>query len=582
MAVTQEFIDQVSEALMVLGDALENAPGHPRGASVITKEEEMTDTLSLPGVMYDEDPITHEDARAVAYVQIPWSVMSSVLASMKTATREAEQSIQDVGQVIDNAQQATAAANTAAENADSSREQIESDEQTRQSDEQTRQSNESTRQSNEQARQSNEQTRQSNEETRETTASSDHTRAEEDHTTAAGDHTTADQDHTRAEEDHEASEAATGGAENVNAVLNGMTVTITNRQGESSSVMIGFQIYRTYATVALMNADAPNVSEGKFVLIATTDKTSVDNAKLYCKNSQGSFSFLADLDQASSEAWADWLENMKPQIEGKIAQAETDHGIAASDHTVATSDHQTATQDHAVAVADHTTAENDHETAENDHTTAEDDHTTAVSDHDLAGTDHETAASDHDTSVADHDIAATDHETAESDHATAEEDNTRAVADHSTAEADHIVAGNDHDDSVAATAAATAAAGNAEEEAAYAKNIADHPSYIADGTPERPGDTGYVYQWDYEHQIYVRGIRVSLDWDTMSQEEKDALAAEVLASLAFDDSPVKDSNKAVRSSGLYLALAGKQDKLDFATDEEADAVWKNYQFATTD
>ena len=44
MAVTQEFIEQVSEALMAIGDALENTPGYPRGASVITKEEEMTDS----------------------------------------------------------------------------------------------------------------------------------------------------------------------------------------------------------------------------------------------------------------------------------------------------------------------------------------------------------------------------------------------------------------------------------------------------------------------------------------------------------------------------------------------------------
>ena len=42
MAVTQEFIEQVSEALMAIGDALENESGYPRGATLITTAAEMT------------------------------------------------------------------------------------------------------------------------------------------------------------------------------------------------------------------------------------------------------------------------------------------------------------------------------------------------------------------------------------------------------------------------------------------------------------------------------------------------------------------------------------------------------------
>ena len=131
---------------------------------------------------------------------------------------------------------------------------------------------------------------------------------------------------TRANNAASAAEDATAGAENVNAGIQGFTVTITDRNGVSRSVDIGFNIYRTYASVAAMNADAANVQQGKFVIIATTDKTSEDNAKMYVKNSQGSFSFLCDLDQASSAAWADWLNNMKPAIE----QATTDANNAAA------------------------------------------------------------------------------------------------------------------------------------------------------------------------------------------------------------------------------------------------------------
>jgi hypothetical protein len=116
---------------------------------------------------------------------------------------------------------------------------------------------------------------------------------------------------------------ARDGANAVNAVLSGMTVTITDRSGVSRSTDIGFEIYHTYVSVSVMNADAANVPQGKFVIIATTDTTSADNAKLYCKNSQGGFTFLSDLDQASSAAWADWLNNKKPAIEAATSAANT-------------------------------------------------------------------------------------------------------------------------------------------------------------------------------------------------------------------------------------------------------------------
>jgi hypothetical protein len=123
----------------------------------------------------------------------------------------------------------------------------------------------------------------------------------------------------------DAANTAASGAENVDAMLVGMTLSITDRQGQTTSVNIGFEIYRTYPSVAAMNADAAGVPAGKFVIIATQDKTSEDNAKMYCKNSQGSFTFLCDIDQASSSAWADWLNNMKPAIQ----QATTDANNAA-------------------------------------------------------------------------------------------------------------------------------------------------------------------------------------------------------------------------------------------------------------
>jgi hypothetical protein len=196
-----------------------------------------------------------------------------------------------------------------------------------------------------------------------------------------------------------------------------------------------------------MNADAAGVPNGKFVMIATTDKTSVENARLYARNgnpagSSMPFTFLSDLDQASSSAWADWLNNMKPAINERISTADSDHERADVDHSM-------SSQDHTTALADYQTL--------------------------------------------------TD-----------------------------------------ASSAANSAAANANEKAEYAltqgdyaKNMADHPAYIADGTLQYPGDTGYFYTWDYASRQYQRRSKLSLDWETMSEEQKKVLAADVLAQITF-------------------------------------------------
>lgn len=123
-----------------------------------------------------------------------------------------------------------------------------------------------------------------------------------------------------------AANTAATGAESVNATLAGTIFTVTNRNGQSTSINVSFDIYRTYPSVAAMNADAANVDEGRFVMIATVDPTSAENARMYVRNGASAaeaFSFICDLDQASSEAWADWLNNMKPVIQQAITNANT-------------------------------------------------------------------------------------------------------------------------------------------------------------------------------------------------------------------------------------------------------------------
>ena len=53
----------------------------------------------------------------------------------------------------------------------------------------------------------------------------------------------------------------------------------------------GFSIYKSYSSIASMNADAANVPTGKFVIITTGNKSDPDNGKLYIKNSSGGFTF---------------------------------------------------------------------------------------------------------------------------------------------------------------------------------------------------------------------------------------------------------------------------------------------------
>ncbi len=317
--------------------------------------------------------------------------------------------------------------------------------------------------------------------------------------------------------------AATDGAERVNATLVGMTITITDRNGDSRQTDIGFDIYNTYATRTAMMADATNVPKGKFVMIATdkgVDPTQPigpdnppdpDNATLWGRNAYAAddpdpehlpFTFLSDLDQASSSAWADWMENWKPIIEA---------------------DHQTAQSDHTTAGTDHTRAESDHTRAESDHTRAESDHTRSENDHLQYTNDHQTAVSDHQT----------------------------AQRDHQTAGEDHQQAGEDHEASEAATGAANT-------EAARAKGYNDHPWQI--------GNDGHIYVWDEQTQAMVQTTKVIIDFNDLTPEQQAAMVQEFISHLTFDETPTAGSHNAVTSRGIRAALDLKQDVLTFATE----------------
>jgi len=522
--VSEEFREQWLECQEEYGKNIE------AGDIPVMTIDRMDMAVTLPAVRYTAPYNPNGDNRFDSYCHIPMQTFKTFLDNLAAA---AEAAIDGVEELKDQTEAARDGANQAATAANQSRVAIEANEGQRQSNETTRQQQESAREqqsSSDHSTATQDHTRAEQDHTTADTdhgyatsdhttattdhgtAGTDHTRAEQDHSTATTDHGTALQDHNTATQDHSASVAATQEASNVNADLTGMTVTITDRNGVSRSVNIGFEIdpSHVYTSKQAMIDDAANIRAGQFCMIATTDPTATDNATLWSRNSQpasagiGAFTFLSDLDQASSSAWADWMNNYKPVIEGDHTRAENDHSTASTDHSTATQDHTTAGTDHQTAEGDHTRAETDHGRAETDHQTADGDHTRAEQDHTTADTDHGYATSDHTTAQDDHGIATSDHGTAQTDHGTATND--------------HQTATDDHDAAVVATA-------HAEEEGDRAQGYNDHPMEVR--------QDGYIWVWNEDTETMVRTNKMIINFDELTEAQKQAMADAFYSTIVY-------------------------------------------------
>lgn len=128
----------------------------------------------------------------------------------------------------------------------------------------------------------------------------------------------ADQKATLADQKAELADAAAQNASekaaeaaNVNAILNGTSITVTDRDGNSITTNLkgdkgdtgeGFTIYEEYASTTLMNADKDNVPVGSFVII-NSNAEDPDNSKLYIRTNNltdypTGFKFLTDMSGA--------------------------------------------------------------------------------------------------------------------------------------------------------------------------------------------------------------------------------------------------------------------------------------------
>ena len=351
------------------------------------------------------------------------------------------------------------------------------------------------------------------------------------------------------------------GADNVDANLStqsgAVLLTVINRSGVSTTKEVGFRIAHTYASIAAMNADADNVNEGQFALIASTGQhpeEDPDNAKLFVRNAttaQTAYTYLTDLsgaqglkgdtpvitaDQAGTiysdgvkvtdiikdtiavvnawfsdtastgvrKLWNDFWTSVNSSWNGFWGTSASDTGGVRYKWTNWFSGVQSAFT--AWFGVDDTTDGGVQKAWKMLATQADDDHAQAVSDHNTASGDHTTANSDHTQ-------AGTDHTRAESDHTTAGTDHTTAGQDHITAGQDHLTAVSDHQDS--------------QDAIDLAEEYNLHPPYIADGTQTKPGDVNYWYIWNHATQTYIKDAYArgsDLDWDGMTEQEKQDLA----------------------------------------------------------
>lgn len=639
MEVTTEVLRQIIlEVLQDISSNLENSSGTPRGAHMAGKDngyglDAIGNNLSLPGVLYNDNPMTNDNAVAQEYIQIPYVLLKDALSAMKQATDDANTAAGSVNDAIDlaneKAQHATEQGDYANNQGDYAKGKGDyANEKGAYAKGQGDYANEKGTYAKNQGDYANEQ--------------GTYAKNQGDYAKAQGDYAKGQGD--RVDNAIEICQTAVGEANNVNAQLVGMTVTITNRDGQSTSVNIGFEVYATYESIAAMKADAANVPAGRFVMIATTDKTSEENAQLYARNTNpaGSnmpFTFLSDLDQASSSAWADWLNNKKPLIEqatidanNAAALANEKAGLAESIYnTVRTwyygSDNNGFKATVESWIANTQTAwdnwfsdslatgvrklwndfwaninskwtnffgEEDGTPTKGVQKTWTDWFTGRATDwnnyKDAKDTDWRNYKSGKDTDWNNYkDGKDTDWNSykggKDTDWGTYKGgkdtiwDNWFGTDDTSGVQKQWK---DTKADAIAATTNANEKAGLANEKALYADNMASHPPYIADGSQSKPGDIGYVYHWDYANQTYVKGLRLSLDWSTMDANEKAAIEQDILNAIGFDETPTENSEHAVTSRGLYAALLLKQDNLDFADDEDAEAIWKDYAFTTTD
>ena len=141
---------------------------------------------------------------------------------------------------------------------------------------------------------------------------------------------------------------------------------------------------------------------------------------------------------------------------------------------------------------------------------------------------------------------------------------------------------------------AVLATNNANEKASYAKQEGDRCKDLNDHPQEIRSD-GYIWAWDEESEEMVNTLRriiATLDVSSLTEEQKqeiinmfalDLASTVEAAGVANGTLTIDDNNKdKVISIAALKAYRDVIKGIIFATDEEAENIWKDYQFVTTD
>lgn len=416
------------------------SPLEDQNKVVVVEEDDIDETMSIPGLQYNIDPTTSTRATPLRYVQLHLSSLFAKIAAMLQTVTNA---VSDLAQIKAETNAAKDAANQAAENV---------------------------------------------------------------------------------QDAIDDAEVATDGAERVNATLVGATVTITNRNGQSTSVNIGFEIApeNVYTSKQAMIVDAANVPAGKFCMIATTSPTDPDNATLWSRNSQpasageGAFTFLSDLDQAATHVWDDWNTNLRQQVVTATNDANTAASNANAKAVLANTAASNADTSRQAIEQNESTRQSNESTRQQNETTRGQNEQSRVNAETLR---EQQATNDHQQYLSDTQLAGQDHNRAVQDHNTADADHTLAGQDHETASDDHDTALQDHQNTTDAIEAS-------ETQTDIAEEYNQHPPYI--------GNDNYWYLYNTTTHAYVRAAYAKgndLDYSTMTPEEVQMLIDNIKADL---------------------------------------------------
>ena len=122
----------------------------------------------------------------------------------------------------------------------------------------------------------------------------------------------------------------------------------------------------------------------------------------------------------------------------------------------------------------------------------------------------------------------------------------------------------------------------AKDQGDYAKSEGNRAKGYNDN-PWEIRDDGFIYVWDEDTQTMIKTNKMIINFDDLTEEQKQELIDLFFETLMFDESPTAGSPNPVTSRGIKAAIDNearervdglntKQDKLTFASNEVCKAI----------